>query len=280
MHIQQCHASAASALSIAMNSGCPSSQWLDTAVGPVIVGARAHSFVYINVGANKGFNIATMLHRFGNSSIDAGSWWHAFNIYLKLTHQRTPRGVAMGACNGAQVGKHAERPIVLANMMVEAHALELLPSNSAWLQWATDHFGITDAVRVVNAGVSNVANVIEVQNCIGRSVGWERASLDDFGTARPPPSASFAAAASSSRPVPAQANDLSGDVTALGAALFNRTCGCAMRVVDLRTLQIRRACLQTASATNATVVPIITLDQYAAREQVPSIDFLSIDAEG
>ena len=56
---RDCNAS----LAVAKHSGCPSGRWQD-AIAPLLVASRtAANLTLVNVGANKGYNVAEFLQR-------------------------------------------------------------------------------------------------------------------------------------------------------------------------------------------------------------------------
>eukprot|EP00966_Prymnesium_polylepis_P031339 728986-Prymnesium_polylepis.1 len=67
---------ASGALYIAKHSHCPGEAWHDE-VSHLLDGSRGLTFV--NVGANKGYNLAAFMQRYASRSQDAPSFrhWHA-----------------------------------------------------------------------------------------------------------------------------------------------------------------------------------------------------------
>ena len=69
----QCHSQA---VDIGRHSNCPSDRWQDL-VAPMIagpVGAPAGEVVMLNIGANKGFNLAEFLQRYSSSNLTNTRW--------------------------------------------------------------------------------------------------------------------------------------------------------------------------------------------------------------
>ena len=69
----QCHTQA---VDIGRHSNCPSDRWQDV-IAPMIaapVGAPTGEVVMINVGANKGFNLAEFLQRYSGSNLTNTRW--------------------------------------------------------------------------------------------------------------------------------------------------------------------------------------------------------------
>jgi hypothetical protein len=65
---------------IAETSHCPSSMWLDR-LTPLLA-HPSQPFTFVNVGANKGFGIASIVGRFGNATFSPQDWYHSMPEYL------------------------------------------------------------------------------------------------------------------------------------------------------------------------------------------------------
>ena len=173
-NISVCHPTQA-ALMVAMHSGCPSSRWLDHA-SPILLAdilEARRPLVLFNVGANKGYNIATFLKRFHNTSFGAHEWGQAMLPFLKETGLlHVPHNTLCGVCHGCD-DRSTPRD---AAVPVDVHAFELLPANIKWLRWVTKRFGVERTVHVHHEAMSNVSGAMEMSGA--GAFGWERGAVD------------------------------------------------------------------------------------------------------
>ena len=66
-------------LEVAKRSGCPAGRWQDV-IAPLLAStAKGRNLTFVNVGANKGYNVAEFLQRYshGASSTPTSVAWHA-----------------------------------------------------------------------------------------------------------------------------------------------------------------------------------------------------------
>ena len=121
-------------LHIARRSGCPSSRWQDE-IAPILSarfanGTSGGPFCYINVGANKGYNVAETLQRYHSRGAGprTSEAWH------KELLKGSPKGMRVkygcGLCNPCKQPPPPKR----YHVPVEVHALELVDVNAQALR--------------------------------------------------------------------------------------------------------------------------------------------------
>ena len=161
---------------------CTEDEGYFAAIAPILSAVAAtEKIVYLNPGANKGFNVAAFLHRFGGASISALDWYTAQSTFTRnrshhVRHAAMGHGWAKCGVCGACKGKWT--PLVAPPRAVDAHAFELMADNAAWLRWACAHFG--DVCTVVHAPMSNASEEVRVPTVAkhgGSGLGWERGSV-------------------------------------------------------------------------------------------------------
>jgi hypothetical protein len=126
----QCNAS----LRVARRSGCPSPRWQDE-IAPILSarlanGTSGDPFCYINVGANKGYNVAETLQRYHSRGAGprTSAAWH------KELLKGSPKGMRVkygcGLCNPCKQPPPPKR----YHVPVEVHALEMVDVNAQALR--------------------------------------------------------------------------------------------------------------------------------------------------
>ena len=152
---ERCHSSEHS-LVVARGSGCSSDVWIDTlAAQPHFYGQLRRQLTYFNVGANKGFNIATLFQRLAGANFTSQQWASAMTPYFrekKITHRHHQQNL----CGLCRVCMHAVRRIA-DDVQLDVHAFEMTQQNSDWLEWAFKRFAVN--ATLVHAVVSNVSGV-------------------------------------------------------------------------------------------------------------------------
>ena len=159
----QCHGG--SALRMALNSMCPAQRWLD-AITPWLF--RQRHLTYLNVGANKGFNVCAMMQRMGLADNYTNRDWRAeMDVYMHAHRMRTCRSKAETDCGKSGEGlcgvcgacrenvSPVARPKDSAFRQLDVHAIELIRENADWLRWAFARFGVRGTI--LHAGASNVS---------------------------------------------------------------------------------------------------------------------------
>ena len=156
---RQCHP-VGRALKLAARSRCPTARWLD-ALAPWL--GRHSPVVFLNVGANKGYAVASILQRFTSVNLTNAGWlaalqhyqenktlWARANRQKKLNRVEKLLHTPCGACQACQETPARLRDNLLSADELDIHVFEMLDANVEWLRWAFDHFGVTG---FVNQGV-------------------------------------------------------------------------------------------------------------------------------
>jgi len=151
------------AVHLAKHSSCPSSAWLDAIAPRLFTGEPGIQYHFFNVGANKGFAIASMLQRFGLLQGNASTWHVALEGELRKTHPRLASGTpcksaatcpkTCGVCGACR----EPPPQIMAPSAgsIKVHAFEMLHPNAQWLEIASRRFAPLNTVRVSHAVVSD-----------------------------------------------------------------------------------------------------------------------------
>ena len=137
--------------------------------------------IMINVGANKGYGVATFLALHMASVQDrltARRWKHGIQAYAKGKgfDNKTHNFLKMypdGPCYESLVS-HARHT---REWRVRAHMLELLPANRNLLRWLCHDFNITDITHVHDYAASNVTRAEQAPGVAKAFSGFEGASL-------------------------------------------------------------------------------------------------------
>ena len=172
-----------------LNVHCPGSLWQET------LAQRFHDFdvgerlVYLNVGANKGYNIAEFLSTWTNRRISNKRWHSHVRDFGRSQHMLTLLRQHFLSCG---VCKVCERPMspadTVPNRTAEVHAFELLPANQQLLEHATRRAGLTDVVTIHRMAVSNVSGrttfLTRARNVAGREDTKLCSGLSTYGGLR------------------------------------------------------------------------------------------------
>ena len=138
-----------------------------------------HPLVFLNVGANKGFMVASMLQRFTlNAGLTNADWLAEMGTFIVENFGVKPESVPSflqdycGACLACN-----ERPQTVPNLTssveMDIHAFELSKINVNWLRWAFARFGVR--ASLVRAAATNTSGRVRVP---------AMESLEDFGDER------------------------------------------------------------------------------------------------
>ena len=152
----------ARAIVIASNSNCPSSLWLDR-LTPLLA-SPSKPFVFVNVGSNKGYAVASVVARFGGSSalaaVSNAAWYQAIREYFALNGVKDEAALGRlgwGGSGNTMCGMccacRDSAPVRAVASSVVVHAIELSSPNVAWLSWAFARFQIP--AYLVHAGANN-----------------------------------------------------------------------------------------------------------------------------
>lgn len=138
------------ALDIGRHSNCPSDVWHDKAAPLLAAGASGGELVMINVGANKGYNLAEWMQRYSSADV-SNKQWHS------LMMKRADPPCALQCC-GVCLICHRKRMQQRASAQLRLHAFELQPSNERLLRQLV---ALSNAPVEVHAqAVSNASGVV------------------------------------------------------------------------------------------------------------------------
>lgn len=139
------------AVEIGRHSNCPSDAWHDR-VAPLLASASARSgeVVMLNIGANKGFNLADWMQRYTAADI-SNKQWHAL---MMTKAEPTCRRQCCGMCLICHRGRSVQR----ATARLSLHAFELQPSNERLLRQLVGFSGAP--VEVHASAVSNYTGTV------------------------------------------------------------------------------------------------------------------------
>ena len=159
------------------HSNCPRSQWLDR-LAPNLAAqwwrtageATPRPYVYFVVGANKGFEVASIYQRIANASLTNQQWVRTLESYGKREKRAVYR-----AC-GAVCKTCLDSPArIAAPVAVSVHAFEMMRANTDWLRFAFEAFGLSASTQLIETVVSNRNGVATVPNASAAlMVGFER----------------------------------------------------------------------------------------------------------
>jgi len=145
-----CHANA---VDIGRHSNCPSDHWQDV-IAPMLAApltTPSGDVVMLNIGANKGYNLAEFLQRYTASNV-TNARWHR----LMMKRASPPCGLQ---CCGVCIVCHRPRIVQrAAAAKVQLHAFELQPSNQELLQQLTALTGAP--IEVHGVAVSNYSGSV------------------------------------------------------------------------------------------------------------------------
>jgi len=156
------------------SSSCQASGWWDAVAAHAMPGISARGkFVFVNVGANKGYGLAAVLQRFGNSSVTEQAWHARLLDFLRSKHVDEQRGhySGVGAANPCGVCKAChDHTTALMEVPVDGTLFEISPSTTQWLEDAVGHLvqrqsgSLRHRVAVVNLAVGNVSGgTVQIQ---------------------------------------------------------------------------------------------------------------------
>ncbi|KAL1514619.1 hypothetical protein AB1Y20_003713 [Prymnesium parvum] len=143
-----------SSLQMARLSMCPAAAWLDLSSQPLIEHSALHRLgrplTMVNVGANKGYNVAAFLQLFHARASPAptNAAWHA-----ALLREPSRVRYACGLCNSCR----APPPRARHHVRVEVHAVELVGSNARTLRRLFRAFGVPGAAH--HLALSNFSGI-------------------------------------------------------------------------------------------------------------------------
>ena len=148
-------------------TGCSDVRWAE-AVADVL--PRPAPVVYINVGANKGYNVAEHMGLWSQRPVTAQRWHEEILAYAQSNKRGFLKTYSCGNCNACK----APRPAAHARSGGQMHLLELTAANRALLRHLVRVAGLHDAVTVHDLAASNETGHITMRKTMA---GDERASL-------------------------------------------------------------------------------------------------------
>lgn len=149
---------------VAMNSSCPASTWLVSAIAGY--GDQHKELTFFNVGANKGFAVASTLQLLAGPTSVTNALWHAELVRYLQAHGQSA-GEACGACFACNESPPPVLPDA-SGRELHIHAFELLLGNVAWLRHAFEHFGVR--ASLTHGAAANESGVAQapVESKIGQ----------------------------------------------------------------------------------------------------------------
>lgn len=144
-----------------------SGPWLQRLL-PFFAALTPARVVYVNVGANKGFNVAYLLDLLSTSdramNVTTQAWFGALKRYADAQH--IPHAVlgghhGCGVCDACKSSPTADGGSRLRVEAVDVHAFELLDANARWLENAFRVFGL--AGRVIHRPVGAESGPLQVE---------------------------------------------------------------------------------------------------------------------
>ena len=138
------------ALDIGRHSNCPSDTWHDRAAPLLASGSQNGELVMLNVGANKGFNLAEWMQRYTSADI-SNKQWH------QLMMRKAEPPCALQCC-GVCLVCHRRRIKQVTSATLRMHAFELQPSNEQLLRQLVRLTGAP--VEVHAQAVSNQSGIV------------------------------------------------------------------------------------------------------------------------
>ena len=200
------------AVAVAQRSACPSGRWQDVLTPLLAPANSSEPLVFVDVGANKGYNVAAFLQRYHRPDADLMSRWaQAIRPFVSV---ELPPGVASRVhgphyallcgncwtCFAAAPPRPARMPVD-----VRVHALEIVAKNANLIRTALAALHVPPSVaHVHHMAVSNVSGSVTLSDsemgletsgiAAGGAKGGVRVratTLDDFANrlAWPPGSA-------------------------------------------------------------------------------------------
>lgn len=166
---RNCNAS----LLVAKRSGCPSSRWQD-AIAPLLHKQRLQQsgkpLTFVNVGANKGYNVAEFMQRYyhGSSLVKNSEAWHA-ELMRVGSSKRVRVRYGCGLCNPCK----AKPPHARLLAPVSIHAVEMVRLNAEALRQLFTSFRVPGHVH--HLAMSNFSGVASYR--AAAAVGLEHYEL-------------------------------------------------------------------------------------------------------
>ena len=171
-HVPALHCN--SSILVAKRSGCPSSRWQD-AIAPLLVQqhslAAIGNLTFVNIGANKGYNVAEFLQRYhhrGGRAAPSSEAWH-MELMKAGTEQRLRVRYGCGMCNAC----HSRPPRAQQHVPVNVHAVEMVKANARVLRRLFSAFRVPGTVH--HLAMSNYSGMARYR--AAPSIGLEHYEL-------------------------------------------------------------------------------------------------------
>lgn len=158
---------------------CNRMWWLKAVQQQVWHHNHAGPMVYVNVGVNKGYNVAAMARIFANASFTGKDWLQKMRAHMQAHRFKgfSWRPLDCGNCKDCN-----EVYAPLATRSLQIHAFDVVPELVQWVREASRTFGLTD-VTVVHAAVSHEPGVLYVPPALFGSETTQTQSTDVVGVA-------------------------------------------------------------------------------------------------
>lgn len=180
----RCHA----AMAIAQRSACPSGRWQD-AVAPLLVQRAAQqSLIFVDVGANKGYNVAQFLQRYSRPEANFMSHWsEAIRPHVsaelppgapsRSRHAGPHYSLVCGNCWSCFAGPPPKLNQYPPNVRV--HAIDIVAKNVALMKTALTALRVPEsAARLHHLAMSNESGSVTLAD----SGGLETSSIAAQGS--------------------------------------------------------------------------------------------------
>lgn len=144
-----------------VSAACPDVPWQE-ALAAALPSTPLRRRVFLNVGANKGYNIAAFVTTWSRQRrVSAREWHRGIMAFAREVGSKTLQHNPMVACGVCFVCQRAPPPDSHHVRVedIEVHALELLPQNVALLRGVVNRTGLGDLVRVHAVAASNASGV-------------------------------------------------------------------------------------------------------------------------
>ena len=134
--------------------------------------------IFINVGANKGYEVASFLELVVPSRGTTGlRWLQALRQHAVERRSGYLRYSSIGACSDGKRAAlpHLGAPTLATGVRVHVHAFEMMQSTAAMLSSVVNATGVSDLVTVHALPVTNASRIVRIPR--GSPMGDERNSL-------------------------------------------------------------------------------------------------------
>jgi FkbM family methyltransferase len=143
---------------------------------------RTADVVMLNIGANKGYEIAEFFQRHApHRGITNRIWYSEIVNYANLTHSKHLRWSAPGGCKDYRNSKPSWATDLPSGQRLRVHAFELNQRTSALLTHLASAFNLSDMVTVHRQPVSDVSGPV----CVNQGpAGYEKGGIRTVAAAR------------------------------------------------------------------------------------------------